>query len=129
MQAQMGINLPMGQPLPPEMENQVAVLAMQATQALSDKLMPKQQGGAEDAAAQALMAQVQVDKYKAELKARTDTQKMQVDLEKQHMKSDDAAAERAKDLKVQQLRNVTELARDRTKQEYLDITRANINKR
>lgn len=107
----LGHQLPVGQQLPPEIENEIARAVAQAAQQIKEK----QQGGPDGQGIdpmQVALQEIQAKVMDSMTKERIAQIKAQTDLTKARLKSDDSAAERANRLRISKMNNVTKFMTD-----------------
>lgn len=115
VEMQIGHPLPQGQQLPPQVENQIALQVAQATQAIHDKLDAQQPGKPQTPVVDPGFAMIQDTAAKVEIakgKAMVDAAKMQADMTKARIISDDKAQSDATKLQIEKMRMITALQTD-----------------
>lgn len=110
IEQQLGHALPQGQKLPPQIENQIAIQVAQATQALHDKLAQQNPGAPQTPVIDPGFAMLQDTAAKVQIassKAEGDALKVQADLTKARIASDDRAQGDATKLQIEKMHMAT----------------------
>lgn len=115
IEKEIGQPLPQGQPLPPQVENQIAVMVAQATEKLHAQMQQQQPGTPQTPVVDPGFAMIQDTAAKvkiAETKASVDMAKLQADMTKTRIASDDKAQAEATKLAIAKMKAVTDLMTD-----------------
>jgi hypothetical protein len=110
IEQQIGHPLPVGQPLPPQIENQIAVQVAQATAALHQQMQANQPGQPSTPVVDPGFAMLQDTAAKVQIaatKAAADEMKVQADMTKARIQSDDRAQGDAVKLQIAKMKAVT----------------------
>ena len=105
-----GISLPVGQPLPPDIENEIARQVAKAAEELQKTMQPGEDGQIDPM--HVALKEIQAKIFETMSKERIAQMKSQVELTKARIKSDDAAGSRANTLRIAKMKAIAQFQTD-----------------